>query len=112
MMPRIASWEPDFSIPPFAMPEFSDEVQPHIPWFDAGQKPLTGTQDIPSEHRLKVTNKFVALYRKLTPSNALLLHQLSKEEEETLYKTHQTRSAYDAGFVDRFRCLSIQIEFL
>jgi hypothetical protein len=113
MSRRISEWaNADFSIPSFSLPEIVDEFPLHIPWFDSKPKPMTAGQGLPPDHRMKALKKLTSLYNKLAPSNALLIHELAKEEEDELFRNNPTVISYNNAFMRRFQALSLQIELL
>jgi hypothetical protein len=93
---RLEKWEADgdrFSIPSFVVSQV-DEQQPQLKWFDKGVKERPGENGITKEHRMRVINRITQLYKKITPSNTLLAHQLADEEEDELFKANRASLVY------------------
>jgi hypothetical protein len=108
---RVRAWQCEFVVPSFTVPETS-EVQPQIPWFDAGPARLATRRDIPEARRLRRIEKLTKLYKKITPTNTLIAHQLAKEDEDRIFKQSSAAAFYDDTYLLHFKGLLAHVEII
>jgi hypothetical protein len=109
---RLSEWQCEFVIPQFVLHE-TEEQQPHLPWFDKGVSQLHAANGITPKQRQAVIARLTQLYKKITPSNTLLAHQLAEEEEADLFKANKEGIVYyDNACLHRCKDLATHIAII